>query len=49
MAEQAGMLGGPTARLLIITAASTGCRWGELTGLHRNNVDLHHGVITIDT
>ncbi|GLY67910.1 hypothetical protein [Amycolatopsis taiwanensis] len=25
-AEQAGMLGGPTARLLIITAGWTGCR-----------------------
>lgn len=49
VAEQAGMLGGPTARLLIITAAWTGCRWGELTGLHRDNVDLHRGVITIDT
>jgi hypothetical protein len=26
IAEQAGLLGGPTARLLIITAAWTGCR-----------------------
>jgi hypothetical protein len=48
VADQAGQLGGPTARLLIITAAWTGCRWGELTGLHRRNVDLVHGVITID-
>jgi integrase len=43
------MLGGPTARLLIITAAWTGCRWGELAGLHRRNVDLDRGVITVDT
>lgn len=42
------MLGGPTARLLIITAGWTGCRWGELTGLHRRNVDLRRGVIIID-
>lgn len=49
IAEQAGQLGGPTARLLIITAAWTGCRWGELAGLHRRNVDLHTGTITIDT
>lgn len=42
------MLGGPIARLLIITAAWTGCRWGELTGLHCRNVDLRHGTITID-
>lgn len=48
IADQAGMLGGPTARLLIITAAWTGCRWGELTGLHRRNIDLHHGLLIID-
>ena len=35
VADQAGELGGPTARLMIITAAWTGCRWGELAGLHR--------------
>src|SRR3989442_32759 len=48
IAEQAGMPGGPTARPLIITAAWTGCRWGELTGLHRDNVDLQRGLIVID-
>ncbi|MEU8632788.1 tyrosine-type recombinase/integrase [Amycolatopsis sp. NPDC048633] len=48
IAEQAGLLGGPTARLLVITAAWTGCRWGELAGLHRDNVDLRRGVIVID-
>ncbi|HEY4458532.1 MAG TPA: hypothetical protein VGN81_29740 [Pseudonocardiaceae bacterium] len=35
VADQAGELGGPIARLLIITAAWTGCRWGELAALHR--------------
>ncbi|MDS0139273.1 MULTISPECIES: hypothetical protein [unclassified Amycolatopsis] len=48
IAEQTGLLGGPIARLLIITAAWTGCRWGELAGLHRDNVDLRRGVIVID-
>lgn len=42
------MLGGPSAGLLVITAAWTGCRWGELAGLQRYNVDLNHGEITID-
>jgi integrase len=48
IAEQATMLGGPTAGLLVITAAWTGCRWGELAGLQRDHVDLLRGVITID-
>jgi integrase len=48
IAEQAAALGGDTASLLIITAAWTGCRWGELTGLRRDNVDLDRGVIVID-
>lgn len=48
IAEQAGLLGGPIARLLVIAAAWTGCRWGELAGLHRDNVDLRRGVIVID-
>jgi integrase len=34
--------------LLIIAAGWTGARWGELTGLHRDNVDLTTGTITID-
>ena len=48
IADQAAALGGDTARLLIITAAWTGCRWGELTGLHRDNVDLDRGILIID-
>lgn len=50
IANNAAVLGGRTARLLIITAAWTGCRWGELAGLHRDSVDLDHGrgTITID-
>ncbi|MCP3798454.1 site-specific integrase [Allokutzneria sp. A3M-2-11 16] len=50
IANQAALLGGPNARLLIITAGWTGARWGELTGLHRSNVRLTNrgGSITID-
>ncbi|WP_143022727.1 hypothetical protein [Lentzea jiangxiensis] len=48
IAEQAAALGGETASLLIITAAWTGCRWGEPTGLRRDNIDLDRGTLTID-
>jgi len=47
VAEQATMLGGNDAGLLVLTAAWTGCRWGELAGLQRA-LDLARGVITID-
>ncbi|WP_189135454.1 tyrosine-type recombinase/integrase [Wenjunlia tyrosinilytica] len=33
--------------LLVITAAYTGMRWGELAGLHRENLDLTQGLIHI--
>ncbi|MER6145420.1 site-specific integrase [Streptomyces sparsogenes] len=33
--------------LLVITAAYTGMRWGELAALHRDNLDLTHGRIHI--
>jgi hypothetical protein len=48
IAEQAAMLSGPSAELLIITAAWTGCRWGELAGLQRDHIDLARGVLVID-
>jgi integrase len=48
IADQATLLGGPSAGLLVITAAWTGCRWGELAGLQRDHVHLDHGTITID-
>jgi integrase len=48
IADQATALGGEAAGLLIITAAWTGCRWGELTGLHRNNLDLKRGLLIVD-
>lgn len=35
--------------LLIITAAYTGMRWGELAGLHRDNVDLTNSRLHITT
>jgi integrase len=48
IADQASMLGGPSAGLLVITAAWTGCRWGELAGLQRDHIDLLRRVIVID-
>jgi integrase len=48
IAAQAGMLGGPDAELLVITTAWTGCRWGEMTGLQPDHVDLDRAVIAID-
>ncbi|TDV42140.1 tyrosine-type recombinase/integrase [Actinophytocola oryzae] len=48
IAEQATQLGGPSAGLLVITTAWTGCRWGEIAGLQRDHIDLDRGVITID-
>jgi integrase len=48
IADQAARLGGPSAGLLVITTAWTGCRWGEMAGLQRDQVDLQHGTITID-
>ncbi len=48
IADQAGVLGGEVARLLVITAAWTGCRWGELAALHRDNLDLDAGGLVVD-
>lgn len=48
IADQAAALGGEVARLLVITAAWTGCRWGELAALHRDNLDLDTGHLVVD-
>lgn len=48
IAAQAIALAGPWAGALIITAAWTGARWGELAGLQRDNTHLGHGTIVID-
>ena len=37
----------PRYRALVLTAALTGCRWGELVGLRRRHLDLLHGTITV--
>ena len=37
----------PIDRLMVLTAAYTGMRWGELAGLDRGNVDLDHGIIRV--
>jgi integrase len=38
----------PANQVLVITAAYTGMRWGELAGLHRLNCKLDDGRIFID-
>lgn len=48
VADNAAALVGPWAGMLIVTAAWTGARWGELTGLQRPNVHLDDGTIVID-
>ncbi|GLY69717.1 DMT family permease [Amycolatopsis taiwanensis] len=48
VAAQAAALVGDWAAVLMITAAWTGARWGELTGLRRVNTHLNDGVIVID-
>lgn len=40
VALNAARLAGPEAGILMLTAAWTGARWGELTGLHRDNLHL---------
>ncbi|TCO59221.1 integrase-like protein [Actinocrispum wychmicini] len=47
-AQQAERLHNRTSALLIITAAWTGCRWGELAGLQRLNTHPDDRVIVID-
>jgi integrase len=37
----------PLDALLVITAAYTGMRWGELSGLDRANIDLDNGTIHV--
>lgn len=39
---------GSAAAMLMITAAWTGARWGELTGLQRPNLDLDAAILRID-
>jgi integrase len=48
IALQAAALVGNWAAVLMITAAWTGARWGELTGLQRINTHLDDGLIVID-
>jgi integrase len=48
VADNAALLpgGGPDAAILIVTAAWTGARWGELTGLRRTHLHLDTGLDT---
>ena len=38
----------PVDHAMVVTAAYTGMRWGELAGLSRDNLDLNSGLIRID-
>ncbi|NUT52787.1 MAG: site-specific integrase [Saccharothrix sp.] len=48
IALQAAVLVGDWAAVLMITAAYTGARWGELTGLQRHNIHLDDSCFVID-
>jgi integrase len=48
VAAQAARLVGDWAAVLMITAAWTGARWGELAGLRRHNLHLHDATLVID-
>ena len=48
VADQAAHCYAPCAAVLIITAAWTGARWGELAGLHRDNLMLESGRLVVD-
>jgi integrase len=48
VAENATGLGGGTMGLLIVTAAWTGMRFGEISGLQRSNLHLDDGLLIID-
>jgi len=48
VADNAAALDGSWAGVLIVTAAWTGARWGELAGLQRPNVHLDDATIVID-
>jgi integrase len=48
LADNTATLVGPWAAVLLITAAYTGARWGELAGLQRRNTHLNDARIVID-
>lgn len=48
LAENATALADPSMGLLLITAAWTGLRWGEISGLQRRKLRLDDGVLLVD-
>jgi integrase len=48
IAQRAGQLGGRVAYAMVIHAAFTGMRWGEITGLDRTNCHTHDRKLLID-
>ncbi|MGR6998388.1 tyrosine-type recombinase/integrase [Yinghuangia aomiensis] len=47
VAERIRELAGSNAYVMVLTAAYTGMRWGETTGLRWANVDLVRGTVTV--
>ncbi|HWE89785.1 MAG TPA: hypothetical protein VG317_10025 [Pseudonocardiaceae bacterium] len=48
VAAQAATLSNTSDGLLLLTAAWTGARWGELTGVQRPNLHLDDGLFIVD-
>lgn len=48
IADQTARCYDPSGAVLVVTAAWTGARWGELTGLHRDNLHLEDHCLVID-
>jgi integrase len=48
IADRAATLGGRSAQVMVITAAFTGMRWGEITGLAKDNCHLDDSHLSID-
>ena len=48
VADQTAAVYGPCGAMMILTAAWTGARWGELAGLHRGRLHLDDAHLVID-
>lgn len=48
IADRIGLIGGRSAQIMVITAAFTGMRWGEITGLAKTNCHLDEGYLRVD-
>ncbi|KAB2343756.1 tyrosine-type recombinase/integrase [Actinomadura rudentiformis] len=48
IADRVKILGGEAAQVMVITAAFTGMRWGEITGLSKRNCHLDQLYLQVD-